>query len=141
MSSFSSLSMKMIHVNVNLHDNFHSDTNRASRIPVHALKSSWRSLVDGFLSMGPTSLLIFIALPMPHSMGSSISKIREVLQDAPKASALRKSELCWFRRDRRNGLLCLSVPLTVAELQRSSPCAWVFHEVLSTFCEEPHDSS
>lgn len=46
--------------------------------------------------MDPACLPISIALPMPHRMGSLIPKIREVLQDAPKASALRKSELCWF---------------------------------------------
>lgn len=46
--------------------------------------------------MGPACLPISIALPMPHRMGSLRSKIQEVLQDAPKASNLRKPELCWF---------------------------------------------
>lgn len=97
----------MIYVNVNLHANFHPHTSRASPSPVNALQSFWGSLVDGFFYgltimasvspfMGPACLPVSIALPMPHRMGSLISEIREVLQDAPKASNLRKPELCWF---------------------------------------------
>lgn len=45
---------------------------------------------------GLTCLPISMALPMgQHIMRSFTSKIREVLQNAPKASTLRKQELCW----------------------------------------------
>lgn len=82
---------------INLHDNFHPHTNRASSNPVKCPQIFLR-ISSGcfFFFMDPPCLPISIALPMTHHLGSLISKIRVVLQDAPKASALRKSELCWF---------------------------------------------
>lgn len=111
----------MTYANVNLHDNFHLHANRASSIPVNALRSFWRSPVEWVFSWPFNNCLclsVFGAHLLAHfhcfanapHMGSLISKIREVLQDAPKASKHRKSELFPFCTGRQNGPLRLSVP-------------------------------
>lgn len=106
----------MIHVNVNLHANFHPHTSRASPIPVNALRSFWGSPVDGFFMASqqwPLSLLSWapLACPFPLLCQCPTSRVHSHQGGASRSSQGFKSQearaVLFLHRDRQNGPLSL----------------------------------